>query len=161
MDVIPNAGVPGLTILGSNDKPIKWYDKTLSLITFLHECFIRSPRMDQTPDASFRKYFDWPTHKDPKGTIKIETVIVKTSLPEEIPRGYVRPTKKKKRMAVKTPAKFTDEDFLLLEAFLWEISVTGSAKTREQVPSLSQDQVIKFVLFILNQSLNFLATVCN
>ena len=103
--------------------------------------------MDQTPDASFRKYFDWPTHKDPKGTIKIETVIVKTSLSEEIPRGYVRPTKKKKRMAVKTPAKVTDEDFLLLEAFLSEISVTGPAMIREQVASPSQDQVVKFVCF--------------
>ena len=101
--------------------------------------------MDQTPDSSFRKYFDWPTHKDPKGTIKIETVIVKTSLSEEIPRGYVRPTKKKKRMAVKTPSKVTDEDFLLLEAFLGEISVTGLAMSKEVVASLSQHQVVKFL----------------
>lgn len=111
--------------------------------------------MDQTPDSSFRKYFDWPTHKDPKGTIKIETVIVKTSLSEEIPRGYVRPTKKKKRMAVKTPSKVTDEDFLLLEAFLWEISVRGTAITREQVASPSQDQVVKFFLFQINLFLFF------
>ena len=27
LDVIPNAGVPGLSILGVNDKPIKWYEK--------------------------------------------------------------------------------------------------------------------------------------
>ena len=27
LDVIPNAGVPGLSILCSNNKPIKWYDK--------------------------------------------------------------------------------------------------------------------------------------
>ena len=158
MDCIPNAGVPGLTILGSNDKPIKWYDKTLSLFTFLPECFIRSPRMDQTPDSSFRKYFDWPTHKDPKGTIKIETVIVKTSLSEEIPRVYVRPTKKKKRMAVKTPAKVTDEDFLLLEAFLSEISVTGTAMVRKHVASPSQVQVVNF-FFQINLIVFFSATI--
>ena len=106
--------------------------------------------MDQTPDSSLRKYFDWPTHKDPKGTIKIETVIVKTSLSEEIPKGYVRPTNKKKRMAAKTQAKVTDEDFLLLEAFLWEISDTGSAMNREQVASLSKDQVVKLVFLKIN-----------
>ena len=115
--------------------------------------------MDQTPDSSFRKYFDWPTHKDPKGTIKIETVIVKTSLSEEIPRGFVRPTKKKKRMPVKTPVKVTDEDFLLLEAFLWEISVTGMAITRKQVASPSQDQVVQFFFLQINLFVFFSATI--
>ena len=79
--------------------------------------------MDKKPDLSFRKYFNWPTFKDPKGTIKTETVVEKRP-PSEF-RGNAKPIKRKKKRAMKNQLtdRVTDEDFLLLESFLLELSV--------------------------------------
>ena len=86
---------------------------------------LRSPKLVERPDPTFRKYFDWPTHKDPKGTVKTQTVVegTPTSLPFKTSRGIVR--QRKKKMALKTPMmqKIEDEDFLLLEAFILEFLV--------------------------------------
>ena len=83
----------------------------------------RSHRFVERPDPLFRKLFDWPIHKDPKGTTKTQTVLVlPTSFPSELPRGYDRPMKKKRRVIFKTPLaeKVADEDFLLLQDFIFE-----------------------------------------
>ena len=77
----------------------------------------------ERPDPLLRKLFNWPTHKDPKGTVKTQTVLgLPTPFPSESSRGYVRPMKKKRRMVSKTPLapKVADEDFLLLQAFIQE-----------------------------------------
>ena len=78
--------------------------------------------MDEKPDSSFRKYFNWPTLKDPKGTIKTETVVEKR--PASKSRGDAKPIKRKKKRAMKNQLtdRVTDEDFLLLESFLLELS---------------------------------------
>ena len=82
--------------------------------------------MDQKPDSSFRKYFSWPTFKDPKGTIKTETVVEKRPALEVV--GDAKPFKRSKKRAMKKQLtdRVTDEDFLLLESFLLEISATQS-----------------------------------
>ena len=84
---------------------------------------LRSPKLVERPDPTFRKYFDWPTHKDPKGTVKTQTVLegTPTSLPFGTSREIVR--QRKKKMPLKTPMiqKIADEDFLLLEAFILDI----------------------------------------
>ena len=87
---------------------------------------LRSPKFVERPDPSFRKLFYWPTHKDPKGTVKTKTVLegLPTSLSLDAPRGFVRPMKKKKmRMTLQTPLtnKVSDDDFILLEAFIVEL----------------------------------------
>ena len=73
-------------------------------------------------DPSFRKYFDWPTHKDPKGTVKTQTVLEGklNYLPLETSRGVVKPKKKKKTLKNPLIQKVADEDFLLLEGFITE-----------------------------------------
>ena len=78
--------------------------------------------MDQKPDTSFRKYFNWPIFKDPKGTIKTQTVVEKR--PASKFRGDAKPIKRKKKRAMKNKLtdRVTDEDFLLLESFLLELS---------------------------------------
>ena len=85
---------------------------------------LRSPKFVERPDPLFRKMFNWPTHKDPKGTVKNQSVFegLPRSFPSESSRGYVRPMKKKRRMVSKTPLapKVADEDFLLLQAFIQE-----------------------------------------
>ena len=87
----------------------------------------RSTVFVERQDPSFKKYFSWHTHKDPKGTVKTQTVLegLPTSLPLEPSGGFNKPMKKKK-MTLKTPSlqKVTDEDFLLLEAFISEGFVT-------------------------------------
>ena len=77
--------------------------------------------MDKKPDSSFRKYFNWQTLKDPKGTIKTETLVEKKPVFEV--RGDAKPTKRKKKRAMKNQLtdRVTDEDFLLLESFLMEL----------------------------------------
>ena len=77
--------------------------------------------MDKKPDLSFRKYFKWPTLKDPKGTIKTETLAEKKPVFEV--RSDAKPTKRKKKRAMKNQLtdRVTDEDFLLLESFLLEL----------------------------------------
>ena len=83
--------------------------------------------MDQQLDSSFRKYFNWPTFKDPKGTIKTENVAEKRPA-LEFRDDDARPSKRTKKRAMKKQLKdrVTDEDFLLLESFLLEISATQS-----------------------------------
>ena len=85
---------------------------------------LRSPKLVERPDPTFRKYFEWPTHKDPKGTVKTQAVLegTATSLPFGTSREIVR-QRKKKMMMMKTPMiqKIADEDFLLLEAFILDI----------------------------------------
>ena len=80
--------------------------------------------MDQRPDPSFKKYFDWPTHKDPKGTVKAKTVLEEKTTPPSLDtsRSYSKLSKKKKRSSVRNlkTHKVTDEDFLLLESFILE-----------------------------------------
>ena len=89
--------------------------------------------MDQRPDPSFKKYFDWPIHKDPKGTVKARTVLEEKStlLSLDITRSCLKPSKKKKKTTLKSlkTHKVTDEDFLLLESFILETSF----KKKEQV----------------------------
>ena len=86
---------------------------------------LRSPKLVERPDPTFRKYFEWPTHKDPKGTVKTQAVLegTATSLPFGTSREIVR--QRKKKMPLKTPMiqKIADEDFLLLEAFILELFV--------------------------------------
>ena len=79
--------------------------------------------MDQKPDTSFRKYFNWPTFKDPKGTIKTQTVVEKRPALEF---KDAKPSKRSKKRAMKKQVmdRVTDEDFLLLQSFLLEISAT-------------------------------------
>ena len=81
---------------------------------------LRSPKLVERPDPTFRRYFEWPTHKDPKGTVKTQAVLegTATSLPFGTSREIVR--QRKKKMPLKTPMiqKIADEDFLLLEAFI-------------------------------------------
>ena len=55
--------------------------------------------MDQKPDTSFRKYFNWPTFKDPKGTIKTQTVVEKRPALEF--KGDAKPSKRSKKRAMK------------------------------------------------------------
>ena len=73
-------------------------------------------------DPSFRKYFDWPTHKDPKGTVKTQTVLEgkPNSLPLELSSGVFKLKKKKKTLKNPLRQKVADEDFHLLEAFINE-----------------------------------------
>ena len=89
--------------------------------------------MDQRPDPMFKKYFDWPTHKDPNGTVKARTVLEEQkTLPSlDNSRSYSKPSKKKKRSSVKNlkTHKVTDEDFLLLESFILE----NDFKNQDQV----------------------------
>ena len=77
--------------------------------------------MDKKPDSSFRKYFNWQTLKDPKGTIKTETLVEKKPVFEI--RGDAKATKRNKKRAMKNQltGRVTDEDFLLLESFLLEL----------------------------------------
>ena len=94
----------------------------LILGSYLKAMF-RSHRFVERPDPLFRKLFDWPIHKDPKGTTKTQTVLgLPTSFPSESSRGYDGPMKKKKRTISKTPLtqKVADEDFLLLQDFILE-----------------------------------------
>ena len=101
----------------------------------------RSSQMDQRPDPSFKKYFDWPIHKDPRGTVKARTVLEEKptllSLESSRSRSYIRTSKKKKKSTLKNLKTHivTDEDFLLLESFLIEISMRGdqSQKAPDQV----------------------------
>ena len=88
--------------------------------------------MDQRPDPSFKKYFDWPTHKDPKGTVKAKTVLEEKTAPTSSSSSRCsKPSKKKKRSIVRNLKihKVTDEDFLLLESFILE----HSFKNNDQV----------------------------
>ena len=80
--------------------------------------------MDEKPDTSFRKYFNWPIFKDPKGTIKTQTVVEKRPALEF--KGDAKPSKRSKKRAMKKQVmdRVTDEDFLLLQSFLLEISAT-------------------------------------
>ena len=86
--------------------------------------------MDQQLDSSFRKYFNWPTFKDPKGTIKTETVVEKRPALALESRDDANPSKRNKKRAMKTQRtnRVTDEDFLLLESFLLELSATDSTQ---------------------------------
>ena len=114
---------------------------------------LRSPELVERPDPTFRKYFDWPTHKDPKGTVKTQTVLegTTTSLPSKTSRGIVKGHRKKK-MALKTPMiqNISDEDFHLLEAFILEFSVPD------------EDQVkFSFILIIFKYHIfQYLAGFC-
>lgn len=83
-----------------------------------------------------------PRHDGPRGTVKTQTVLegVPTSL--EAPRGFVRPMKKKKmRKTLQTPLtiKVSDDDFILLEAFILELLAmkeppsNGNQKFNDQV----------------------------
>ena len=103
---------------------------------------LRSSKFLEKPDPSFRKYFHWTTHKDPKGTVKnpIDTI----SLPFKPSRGFVTPMKKKKKLASKTPLsdKVADEDFHLLQDFISENFGTKEPSCVE-VP-VPNDQVIFF-----------------
>ena len=88
--------------------------------------------MDQRPDPSFKKYFDWPTHKDPKGTVKARTVLEEKKTPPSLDtsRSYSKLSKKKKRSSVRNlkTHKVTDEDFLLLESFILENNFENQEK---------------------------------
>ena len=79
--------------------------------------------MDKKPDPSFRKYFNWPTLKDPKGTMKTETLVEKKPVLEI--KVDAKPTKRNKKKAMKNQLtdRVIDEDFLLLESFLLELLV--------------------------------------
>ena len=94
--------------------------------------------MDQRPDPSFRKYFNWPIHKDPKGTVKTRAVFEekRTLPPLDIARSYFKPSKKKKRSTLKNHKthKVTDDDFLLLESFLFEALEKGDPSKHEKSP---------------------------
>ena len=100
--------------------------------------------MDQRPDPSFKKYFDWPTHKDLKGTIKARTVLEEKTTPPSLDptRSYFKPIQKKKKSTLKNlkTNKVTDEDFLLLESFLIEISMKEDPSF-QSVSSKPPDQV--------------------
>ena len=101
---------------------------------------LRSSKFLEKPDPSFRKFFQWKTKKDPKGTVKnpIDTI----SLPFKPSRGFVTPMKKKKKLASKTPLsdEVADEDFHLLQDFISENFGTKDP-TSDGVP---KDQVIFF-----------------
>ena len=103
----------------------------------------RCHQMDQKPDPSFRQYFNWPTLKDPKGTLKTRTVLKEqtSSLPADSSRKVCRPIKKKRKTASKTSktSKVRDEDFLQLQAFIMEI-FGPEEPTRIRNPK-SHDQV--------------------
>ena len=92
-------------------------------------------------DPSFRKYFDWPTHKDPKGTVKTQTVLKgkPNYLPLEISRGVVK-LKKKKTLKNPLIQKVADEDFLLLETFITEYfeEATSYLEFNDQVKFFSR-----------------------
>ena len=84
---------------------------------------LRSPKFVERPDLTFRKYFDWPTHKDPKGTFKTQTVLLEkpqSSLPLKSSTGFVKQMKKKVALKFPLEQKVSDEDFCLLEAFISE-----------------------------------------
>ena len=94
---------------------------------------LRSPNLVERPDPTFRKYFDWPTHKDPKGTFKTKTVMLEeplSSLPLKSSTGFVKSMKKKVALKFPLKQKVSDEDFLLLEAFISESLVTKEDKVR-------------------------------
>ena len=97
-------------------------------------CF-RSPKFVERSDPSFRKYFDWPTHKDPKGTVKTQTVMDGTpnSLSLETSQGVVKPTRKKTSLKTPLIQKVADEDFLLLEAFIAEYFEEATSYLKDQV----------------------------
>ena len=114
---------------------------------------LRSSKFLEKPDPSFRKFFHWTTHKDPKGTVKnpIDTI----SLPFKPSRGFVKPMKKKKKLASKTTLsdEVADEDFHLLQDFISE-NFGNKEPTSDGVP---EDQVI---LFSFIQSNNCVIHVC-
>ena len=93
---------------------------------------LRSPKLVERPDPTFRKYFDWPTHKDQKGTFKTQTVLegTPTSLPLKSSKRFVKPMKKKVALKFPLKQKVSDEDFLLLEAFISESLVTKEDKVK-------------------------------
>ena len=94
---------------------------------------LRSPKFVERPDPTFRKYFDWPTHKDPKGTVKNQTVLLEapqSSLPFKSSRGFVKPMKKREALKFPFKQKVADEDFRLLEAFISESFVTKKDKVK-------------------------------
>ena len=83
--------------------------------------------MDQRPDPLFKKCFDWPIYKDPKGTVKPRTGLEDKTTPPSMDttKPFFKPSKKKKRSTLKNlkTDKVTDEDFLLLESFILENSL--------------------------------------
>ena len=105
---------------------------------------LRSPKVVERPDPTFRKYFDWPTHKDQKGTFKTQTVLEgkPTSLPLKSSKQFVKPMKKKVALKFPLKQKVADEDFLLLEAFISESLVTKEDKVK-----------FSFILMILYKSI--------
>ena len=113
------------------------------------KAFARSSQSKERADPSFRKYFCWDTHKDPKGTVKTQIVSgIPTTLPSESSKAYGRPMKKKKKKAFKTrlEQKVADEDFLLLQAFISECFDTKQP-TSGITPKLNY-QVISFMYLI-------------
>ena len=76
--------------------------------------------MDQRPDPSFRQYFNWPTNKDPKGTVKTRSVLEEVPISVKSSRSVVCLDKKRKKEVLHTPWKqrVSDEDFLLLKSFI-------------------------------------------
>ena len=93
----------------------------------------RFPKFVESSDPTFRKYFAWQTHKDPKGTFKTQNVLLErppSSLPSKSSRGFVKPKKKKVGLKVPLKQKVADEDFLLLEAFIAEVLVTKEDKVK-------------------------------
>ena len=106
---------------------------------------LRSPKLVERPDPTFRKYFDWPTHKDPKGTFKTQTVLLEepvSSLSLKSSTGFVKSMKKKVALKFPLKQKVSDEDFLLLEAFISE----SLLKKEDEVK-------FSFILMILYKSI--------
>ena len=96
----------------------------------------RFPKFVERPDPTFRKYFAWQTHKDPKGTFKTQNVLLEeppTSLPLKSSKRFVKPMKKKVALKFPLKQKVSDEDFLLLEAFISESLVTKEDKVKFSV----------------------------
>ena len=116
----------------------------------------RSPKFIERPDPTFRKYFAWPTHKDPKGTFKTQTVLLEqppSSLPSKSSRGFVKPKKKKVGLKVPLKQKVADEDFLLLEAFISESLVTKGDQVKFSfILMISYILILCRCLYLLFQS---------
>ena len=102
------------------------------------------------PDSSFKKYFDWPILKDPKGTKKPKPSIEpKNIFIEDLSKQILtRPKMKRKASAQSsssTSRHITDEDFFLLESFLSDLFSTVKAPSQvglESFPKKKGEKVL-------------------
>ena len=97
----------------------------------------------EQPDSSFRKCFDWPILKDPKGTKKPKPSIEpKNIFIEDLSKQILTRPKMKRKASVQssssTSRHITDEDFFLLESFLSDLFLSVKSPSKVGMESFSK-----------------------